>query len=615
MAGTTKSNLAQIFVTLAGFLLSWGFDCVFLNRSLMKKAVLFLLPVAIAVAGCSKTDIVPTNNSGTVSTTPSTDTDSFSNTEDIISNTTFDRTISIVWSQSGATKSGDANGTVSISGTTVTIDNTPYTEKVKYELSGTCSNGSLKLYSNNKQALVLNSLSLTNPNGAAINNQGKKRCFVVVNGTNSLADGSSYTYSGDEDEKAAFFSEGQLIFSGSGSLTVTASGKSGITSDDYLRFLEPSVTVTSSAGHGVRGKDAVAMDGGNLNVTVSAAMKKGISSDSLVVFNGGATVVKVTGGTAYDSDDSEYKAAAGVKADQVFKMNGGTLTVTSSGQGGKGITGDAVAYFNGGTVSVEVTGSNYGSSSSGGGRPGQSSSSDNSKSAKGIKFDGDIHFNGGTVDASASSHEGIEAKGTIEITSGVIYAKSSDDAINSAKNMTIEGGSVCAYSTGNDGLDANGNLYMSGGFVYATCSGSPEVAVDANSEGGYTFYLTGGTLVAIGGVESGSSLSQSCYSASSWSPQTWYSITVGSTTHAFLTPQSGGSGLVVSGASQPEVKSGVTASDGTAVWQGMGVINCRIDGGSAVSLSAYTGGIGGPGGNPGGNPGGGPGGTPPGGRP
>ena len=565
---------------------------------------LIVLSAALLFAACSKDDI---DASSTAATTPSTDTSSGDENVEEFNESSFDRTITLTWTSSGVTKSGDENNVVSISGTAATVDNTGTSEKVIYVLSGSCSDGSLKLYSNNKQALKLSGLSLSCSSGAAINNQGKKSCYVIVSGTNTLSDSSSaaYSASGSEDMKAVFFSEGQLLFSGSGSLTVTAAnaqGKAGITSDDYVWMDGPTVKITagSSAGHGLRGKEFVAVNGGSLDISVAAAMKKGITSDSLVVFNGGTTSVKVTGGTAYDSDDKEYKASAGVKADQVFKMNDGTLTVTNSGQGGKGIAGDAVAYFNGGTVSVTVTGSNYGSSFSGG-RPGggSSSSSDSSKSAKGIKFDGDIHFTGGTVSATASSHEGIEAKGAMTFTGGTVYAQSSDDAINSAGDMTISGGSICAYSTGNDGLDANGNLYIKGGLVYAIGTSSPEVAIDANTEGGYKLYISGGTLIAIGGLESGSSLSQSCYSASSWTRSTWYSITVGSTTHAFKTPSSGGTGLVVSGASQPSLSSGVTTSGGTSVWSGMGVLNCSASGGSSVSLSSYSGG------NSGGGPGGG----------
>ncbi len=498
--------------------------------------------------------------------------------EDLISRTNFDRTISITFNDGGAASvSGDANGIVKVNGNQVTADNTATSEKVKYELSGSTSNGFFKLYSNNKQAIVLNSVSITNPGGAAINNQGKKRCFVVVNGSSTLADGSSYTQTPEnEDEKAAFFSEGQLIFSGEGTLTVTAKGKSGITSDDYLHFMaSPTVKVTSSAGHAVRGKDAVIVSDGVLEAIATKAMKKGVASDSLVLFNGGKTTISVSGGTAYDDDDQEYKASAGVKADQLFVMNAGTLTVTNSGSGGKGISGDGPAYFQGGSVNVTVTGSNYGQSNS---------SSDSSKSAKGIKFDGDIYISDGSVSAKASNHEGIESEGKIEITGGSVYAQSKDDAINSAGMLAITGGSVCAYSTGNDGIDANGNLYIEGGVVYAIGSGGAENAIDANTEGGFRLYVNGGVLFTLGILENGATLSQNCYQASSWSKNTWYSLSVGNDTWCFKTPSGGGTGLVVSASSQPTLLSGVTPSGGTSVFDGMGVLEGSASGGTAVSL-------------------------------
>ena len=582
----------------------------------MKKVLCMLLPVAIAAAGCEKENIWGSvenpwdNNSNgsaqsySASGNNTADITGAEPTEDLIANTSFDRTITIVYSASGATVSGDANGIVQVSGNKVTADNTATSEKVMYKLSGTAADGYFKVYSNNKQAIVLDGVSLTNSAGAAINNQGKKRCFVVVNGNNSLTDGASYTATpADEDEKAAFFSEGQLIFSGEGSLTVNAKGKSGITSDDYVRFVaSPTVTVSSSAGHGIRGKDAVVISGGTLDVTVSAAMKKGMTSDSLVVFNGGVTTINVSGGTAYDDDDQEYKASAGVKADQLFVMNAGSLTVSNSGQGGKGISGDGKGYFQGGTVKVTVTGSNYGQSSSGmGGWGGSSSSSDdNSKSAKGIKFDGDLYVTAGSIVATAANHEAIESKGVIEISGGTVFAQSKDDAINAAGDMAILGGYVGAYSTGNDGLDANGNLYIEGGVIYAIGSGGAEVAIDANTEGGKTLYVNGGNLVAIGGLENGAVLSQSCYSSSSWSKGAWYSFSVGSDTFAFKTPSSAGSGLVVSGSSEPALKSGVSVSGGNSLFNGMLVVDGSTSGGTQVSLSAYSGGMGGPGGMGGG---------------
>ena len=572
----------------------------------MKKAMIGLAILLAAGTGCSKESV---NNSADYGSGSSSGVSGVStldvteDQEDFIANTNFDRTITITFNAGGtASVSGDAHGIVSVSGNKVTADNTTTSEKVRYELSGSATDGYFKVYSNNKQAIVLNNLSLTNPNGAAINNQGKKRCFVVVGGTNTLADGSSYTATpSDEDEKAAFFSEGQLIFSGDGSLTVSAKGKSGIVSDDYLHFVaSPTVKVTSTAGHAVRGKDAVIVSDGVLEATASAAMKKGVASDSLVLFNGGTTTIKVSGGTAYDSEDAEYKSSAGIKADQLFIMNAGTLSVTNSGIGGKGISGDGPAYFQGGSVSVKTTGTNYGSSGSGGMRPGSGSSSDNSKSAKGIKFDGDIYVSGGSIIANTSKSETIETKGKLTITNGSVYAYSTgDDAINSQGEMNISGGYVYGHSTANDAIDTNCDMKISGGYVFAvTTKGSPEVALDANTEGGYKLYIySGATVVAYGGLESGYSASQTVYSMSG-TANAWNALWNGSSFIAAFKAPSGASSFAVSAPSLSSGYKGVSVGSTTycnGIWATSG-----ISGGTSVSLSSYSGG-----GNQGGGPGGG----------
>ena len=73
-------------------------------------------------------------------------------------------------------------------------------------------------------------------------------------------------------------------------------------------------------------------------------------------------------------------------------------------------------------------------------------------------------------------------------------------------------------------------------------------------------------------------------------------MTVGDNTYAFKTPSSGGSGLVVSGATKPELITGATLSGGEAIFEGVGLLSPTISGGSAVSLSGYTSSGGRPGG-------------------
>ena len=568
----------------------------------MKKLIsTFLLPLLLVCGGCEQSDPLNPNgqgentNTGTPVNPVTPDTsieDPFilEDEEDAIANTTFDRTISIVFADAGATVSGDENGIVTVSGNDVTVNNST-SEAIRYELSGAAADGFFKLYGEKKQAIVLNGLDLTNPNGAAINNQNKKRTFVVVNGTNKLADGKKYTDTPeDEDEKGAFFSEAQLVFSGSGSLSVTSTGgKAGISSDDYVRVLDgPAISISAAKGHGLRGKDAVVIGGGTLEVSVSNEGKKAITSDGTVRIDGGRTTLTASGGVD-DSDLTDLSSSSGIKADVAFVMNGGALSVTNSGQGGKGISGDAAGLIAGGTVDITVTGTNYeitGADAVG--------LEDTSCSAKGIKFDGKLVITGGTVNVSAANHEAIEAKGELIVTGGDIYATSSDDAINSGSHMILGGGRICAISTGNDGIDANGNCYIQGALVYAVGSGSPEVAVDANTEGGYKLYVISGTLVSLGGLENGASLSQTCYSAN-WSSKTWYGLyRDGALALAFQTPSRGGNTMVVSTGGTTTLKSGVTAS-GTKFFAGMGAT--AATGGSDVALSAYSGGGGmGPGG-------------------
>ena len=534
--------------------------------------------------------------------------------DDNVDEVDFVRTIGIQWSSSGASVTGDEKGIVKVSGSFVTADNRGSGEKVIYELSGSSSDGYFKVYSDNKQEIVLNSLSLTNTRGAAINNQGKKSCFVAVNGTNILGDGSTYSLTpSDEDEKAVFFSEGQLIFSGEGSLTVNATGKSGIVSDDYLRVMgNPSISVTagSSAGHGIRGKEYVQISGGTISVSTSAPMKKGIGSDVFVLVEGGTVDINVSGGVGYE--DNEYKGTAGIRADNFFAMTGGTVTIRNTGTGGKGVSAgsydfDSVnhtvsdSYISGGTLNITTSGSESNDVSSKGIKIGWVTKNGSGDRATVTGNAGNLIISGGSVTVSSSKSEAIEAKGSLTISGGSVYAYSTgDDAINSQGEMNITGGYVFAHSTQNDGIDSNKNLNLSGGYVFAiTTKGSPEVALDACE--GYTLSIKkGAVLVSYGGLERGYSAEQSIYSMSC-TAGSWNALYDGSSYLAAFKAPSGVSSLVVSAPSLSKGFKGVSVN-GNALCNGIWAVE-GVSGGTEVSLSGYSGGSGG--GPGGGGPGGG----------
>ncbi|MCR4564752.1 MAG: carbohydrate-binding domain-containing protein [Bacteroidales bacterium] len=532
---------------------------------------------------------------------------------DEISNTTFTRKITITYSTSGtASVVGDYYGYVSVSGNHVTAANTG-DEYIVYTLTGTASDGSFKLYSSKKQAIHLSGVSLTCSSGAAINNQSGKRTFVYVEGSNTLSDASSASYStsADEDMKGVFFSEGQLVFSGSGYLSITAcnaQGKSALVSDDYIRVMNsPSLTVQSgaSAGHGIRGKEYVQLSSGVLSVSTSANMKKGIGSDDYVLIEGGSHTIIVSGGTAYDSDDAEYKGSAGIKADNYFGMTGGTVSITNTGGGGKGIsagsydynaTTHAVAdsYITGGKLTIETKGKETNDVSTKGIKIGWATKNGTDDHATVTAYAGNLLIDGGTVSVTCTNAECIESKGDLTINSGSVYASSEgDDAINCQAEMNINGGYVYAFSSANDALDANKDLKLNGGYVFAvTTKGTPEVAIDANTELGYKLYINqGATVVAYGGLERSYSASQSVYTMSC-TAGSWNALyNSGSYLCAFRAP-SGISSVTVSAPSLSAGYKGVSVS-GTTYAEGYWAVS-GISGGTSVSLKSSS--SGGPGG-------------------
>ena len=502
----------------------------------------------------------------------------FPDEEDALENNEFTTEVTIDLSTPVAKTENGVE--VTVNGGHVTA-NHGSTKKICYVVSGTTANGSFTVIGDKKYAVKLNGVNITNPDSAALNLLSGKRAFVVLadGTTNTLTDGTGGS------QKGALYCKGKLLFNGSGSLSVTGNTNNGIHSADYIAFNKGNnIYVKSTANHGIKANDGVFINGGILNVEVSATAAKGINCESHIIVNGGRTTVLTTGNGIYDTDDQEAKGAAGIKADSTLTVNGGELWLKSTGSGGKGINVDMEATFNGGSVYIVTTGSQF-------------KSNNDTSSPKGIKVDGNLTITGGKiwVRTSGNNGEGIETKSALTITGGEVASYAYDDAINSKGDMTISGGYVYAQGQHNDGLDANGNCYIKGGTVYAICSGQPEVAIDANTEGGKKLYVTGGTIVALGGLENGSSLSQSCYQAS-WSSNTWYALTIGNNTFSFKTPSSGGSGLVVSGASQPTLQSGISVSGGTSYFGGLGLVGGSISGGSSVSLSSYSGGNGGPGG-------------------
>lgn len=270
-------------------------------------------------------------------------------------------TIYIHYNGATATITGDTEGEVTVSGADVTVNSTTADNRV-YVLSGSTPDGSLLIYRERQFTLVLNGVSITNPDGPAINNQCGKALYIECTAgmANLLADGTVYAPH-NYDQKGALFSEGQIYFQGAGLLSVTGNCKNAIASDDYITIEDGAIIVIEANGtNGLKANDGIFINGGTLDINVTSNGGRGIRSEAQTVIAGGTINIKTSGDCRIETVDGirDTTSAAGIKSDSLFVMSAGELVINSSGDGGKGINCSQNIELSGGTLEVNTTGSN-----------------------------------------------------------------------------------------------------------------------------------------------------------------------------------------------------------------------------------------------------------------
>ena len=424
----------------------------------------------------------------------------------------------------------------------------------------------------------------------------------------------------------------QFFLMESGTINISGVADDGIQCD----IEDPETGSTGeTADHEDEDSGNMYISGGTITANITGVACKGIKAEGNIFISGGDLTVSTSGNGTWDTEDLETKASSCINSDANIVISGGTLNLTSTGSGGKGIKCDSLLTIDGGTIVIATSGGLYynnGTTEN----LNYTGNTDNVSSVyysspKGIRagtktesgsgwnvtytYAGGIVINGGKIFVSTAGRngEGIESKNTLIINDGEIVVNAYDDAINAASDLTVNGGLIFARATNNDGIDANGNVYIKGGIVYAIAANSPEVAIDANTEGGKKLYIQGGTIVAVGNLESGASITGgTCMQTTSWTANTWHALYSGDELiFVFKTPNKSNSGggwgggpgggggssqkLVVYTSSTPTLKSSVTPG-GTEVLEGLGYYPATATGGSNVSLSNYSSSGGGPGG-------------------
>ncbi|MCP9766255.1 carbohydrate-binding domain-containing protein [Lacihabitans soyangensis] len=326
-------------------------------------------------------------------------------------------------------------------------------------------------------------LSLTSSGDGIVAEEG----YVAINGgtinINSVDDGISAPYEGTDASITPY-----VLIKG-GKITVNTSGEKG----NALKSQSYTTIITIDA----------------INLNVSGKGAKGIKTGGDFTLNAGTVKITNSGVAYYNTTDADIVAPAGINCDKNLKINGGDVSITCTGQGGKGINVDGTATLGGGATNITASGAKF------------TYSSTQTSEAKGFKSDGAFVMNNGELNISATddglksgtsvtvnngtinvtkSYEGMESI-FININGGVTNLTASNDGINTSygtvsggtesndgSSLTIGGGVLIV--TGSDGVDVNGNFFIKGGTTIV--SGNEGIDINGN------FIISGGTIISSG---------------------------------------------------------------------------------------------------------------------
>lgn len=311
--------------------------------------------------------------------------------------------------------------------TNVEVTNTNITDERVTVLSGTSTNGSFSYTGSYKTTVVLNGVTLTNENAAAINiNDGKRVNLELAEGTtNTLTDCA------DGAQKAALYCKGHLEISGSGSLNVTGLTKHAISAKEYIEVKSTTgnITVSGAVSDGIHCGNYFKMSGGSVKVSgvsgdaIQAEMQfDDTEDDGKIIIKDGVLDLAVTG-----------TSTAALKCDSTLHIKGGDITITTTGNSDKALSSDENIEIDGGTLDITQSGS-YTMEAA-------------------LDENGDIYYDPSYV-------VGLKADSCIVINDGTLTITNTADGgrgMKADKDINIEGGTLTVYANGAGGvLDTSG---------------------------------------------------------------------------------------------------------------------------------------------------------------
>ncbi len=308
-----------------------------------------------------------------------------------------------------------------------------------------------------KVQLVLSGVSIDAPDGPAIQCQSADKLFVT------LAPDTENTLSSQNSD--GLYSKCDLTLNGSGQLTVTA-----------------------PAGHGITGKDDLAITGGDYHITCGS---QAIDANDSVRICGGTFALNAgkDGIHAENADD----AAKGY-----VYISGGAFQIEAQGDG---ISASSTLQVSAGSFEL-LCGGGYengrehdsggwgqpggwpgGPGGPGGGRPRSTETADpDSTSMKGLKSGADMALLGGAFTVN-SADDAFHSNTNLSVSGGDYNVQSGDDAFHAEETLLFTAGTV-QVQTCYEGLEGK-NVDIRGGDFRLSCDDDGINAAGGNDGSGF----------------------------------------------------------------------------------------------------------------------------------
>ncbi len=296
--------------------------------------------------------------------------------------------------------------------TLVDNENVVISKKGVYVISGDASNISIEVDAKNKKVqLVLDEVSIINDNFPVINVVSADKVFVTTTDSeNSLIVSEKFD---DKNLDSVIFSNSNLVFNGTGSLSIVSTKGNGIVSKDDLKITGGIYNIVSKKD-GIKANDSIRIYGGDITISsdkdaLHSENKEDESLGYIYIYNG---ILNIRA-----SDDA-------IQGSTIVQIDGGTINIETCTEGIEG----TYVQINGGRIDIYAT-------------------DDGINATKKSDYDAIIEINDGELNISMSSGDtdALDANGNLYIRGGTINisAKSAFDYDNIGEmtggNVTVNG--------------------------------------------------------------------------------------------------------------------------------------------------------------------------------